>query len=149
MVVSITALKEKPMDFGFTNDDARLRAAQAYRNAAAADGWLLRPTYGSESVERAASLDREGFKMMVLTRDNSEKKGKWKHEAQISIWGPDGLAITPPEIYDFSEILAGTRRCGYCKTQDVETERVGFAGRCCAKCLPAMRAKIEKPGWTR
>lgn len=138
------------MDFGFTNDSAKLKAAEDYRDAAAADGWKIRPTYGSsESAGRASSLDREGFKMMALTRDNSGNGGKWKYEVQISLWGPDGLAIAPPEIYDFAEIRARTRRCGYCKDEDVDTERVGFAGRCCGKCLPAMRTKIETPGWTR
>lgn len=139
---------EIAMDFGFTNDSAKLKAAQDYRDAAAADGWAIRPTYGSESMDRASTLTRDRFVMQALTRDNSEKGGKWKHEAQISIWGPDGLAIRPPETYDFAEISARTRRCLYCKAEDVETERVGFAGRCCAKCLPAMRAKIETPGWT-
>lgn len=134
------------MDFGFTNDDARLRAAEAYRDAAAADGWSIRPTYNSEDIKRASTLGREGFVMQVLTRDNSEKKGKW-HEAQISIWGPDGLAIHPPTTYDFAKIKALTRHCNYCKADDVDTERVGFAGRCCAKCLPEQRARIEKPGW--
>jgi hypothetical protein len=136
------------MDFGFTNDDAKLHAAEAFRDAAAADGWSIRPTYGSEGIDRASSLARDGFKMSILTRNNSDRKGgKWKHEAQVSIWGPDGLAIVPPDTYDFAEISARTRRCGYCKANDVETERVGFAGRCCAKCLPNMRAKIETPGW--
>src|ERR1700675_3073414 len=102
------------MDFGFTNDDARLHAAQAFRDAAAADGWSMRSTYESESIDRASTLRRDGFTMQVLTRDNSEQKRKWKHEAQISIWGPDGLAIKPPSTYDFAEIMARTRRCGYC-----------------------------------
>jgi hypothetical protein len=136
------------MDFGFTNNDARLRAAEAFRDAATADGWSMRATYGSEPIERASTLTRDGYTMQVLTRDNSEKKGKWKHEAQISIWGPDGLAINPPEIYDFAKLKSLTRHCNYCKTDDVDTQRVGFAGRCCAACLPAMRAKIETPGWT-
>lgn len=135
------------MDFGFTNDGARLRAAEAYRDAAVADGWSKRPTYESESIDRACTLNRDGFIMQVLTRDNSEKKRKWKHEAQISIWGPDGLAIPPPAEYDFAKIKALTRHCMYCKTDDVDTERVGFAGRCCAKCLPDQRKKIERPGW--
>jgi len=136
------------MDFGFTNDIARWQAVNAYRDAAATDGWSIRPTYGSESIERAASLERDGFKMMVLSRDNSDQKArKWKYEAQVSIWGPDGLAINPPATYDFAKIEALTRHCNYCKADDIETERVGFAGRCCAKCLPSMRAKIETPGW--
>jgi hypothetical protein len=136
------------MDFGFTNDDARLRWAQEYRDAAAADGWSKRATYGSsEDIDRAASLSRDGFAMSVLTRDNSAKGAKWKHEASIHIWGPDGMAIDPPEKYDFDEIVARTRRCMYCKAEDVDTKRVGFAGRCCEKCLPEMRARIEAPGW--
>lgn len=136
------------MDFGFTNDRAKFEAAQAFRDAAVADGWSIKPTYGkSEDVGRVSSLERDGFKMMAMTRDHTNDRHKWKYEAQISIWGPDGLAVTPPETYDFAEIRARIRRCSYCKTSNVETERVGFAGRCCAECLPEMRRKIEVPGW--
>ncbi len=136
------------MDFGFTNDQGRLDAARAFRDAAAADGWSIAPTYGaSESVERAASLERDGFKMMVMARTSGEG-AKWRYEAKISIWGPDGLAIKPPNEYDFSAIAASLRRCNYCPATDVDTQRVGFAGRCCEACLPEQRKRVEYPGWT-
>jgi hypothetical protein len=136
------------MDLGFTNDEARFRAAQELRDAAVADGWSIRPTYGSEDIGRASTLDRDGFKMLVLTREISATSRKWKYEAAVHIWGPDGLSIDSPQAYDWNLIRGSIRRCGYCKADDVDTQRVGFAGRCCAKCLPAQRARIETPGWT-
>src|SRR6185437_538235 len=55
------------MNFGFTNDDAKIAAARQFRDAAVADGWSIAPTYGdSESVERAAKLRRDDFTMMIL-----------------------------------------------------------------------------------
>jgi hypothetical protein len=44
-----------------------------------------------------------------------------------NIWGPDRLAIKVPSAYDWDAIQAGTKRCQYCG--------------------PAIRAKIEAPGW--
>ena len=135
------------MDFGFTNDRASFEAAAAWRDAAVADGWSVQPTYGAhEGVERAAKLTRDGFVAQVITRT---KVGKWLYEASVSVWGPDGLAVAPPNAYDWSAIVAATKRCSYCKAPDVETERVGFAGRCCAACLPAVRQCVERPGWDR
>jgi len=131
-------------EWGFTNDPLRLAGAQQFRDDAVADGWNIAPTYETEAVDRAAKLRRDGYVMMVLTRT---KLGKWAFEAQVNIWGPDGLAINPPEFYDFAEIESRTRICSYCKKTDVETQRVGFAGRCCADCLPDMRKRIETPGW--
>jgi hypothetical protein len=83
------------MEFGFTNDEQWYNAAIAYRNAAVHDGWSIRPTYeGHESVERAATLEKDDFTIMILTRDPTTSDiGKWKYEASIHIWGPDGLAI--------------------------------------------------------
>lgn len=132
-------------EWGFTNEPARLRGAKQFRDDAVADGWSIEPTYISESVDSASRLKRDGFVMLIVTR---EKVGKWEFEANVNIWGPDGLAIRPPEFYDFSKIELGTRTCNYCGKSDVPTERVGFAGRCCAACLPEARRKIETPGWT-
>lgn len=139
----------KPVgDFGFSNDRSHLDSVVAYRDAAVADGWSIRGTYEpSESVERAARLQRDGFVMQVLTRDNSERAHGKKFEASVHIWGPDGLAVTPPPLYDFAEIAARTRVCSACKKRDVDTERYSFAGRCCAECLPEMRRRHERPGW--
>jgi hypothetical protein len=137
----------KEGEYGFTNDVNRLRGAEQFRDDAAADGWLKEPTYGHESVDRASRLTRDGFVIQVLTRDNSaEGRGK-KFEAAVHMWGPDDLAVDPPEFYDFAEIKRRTRICSACKAEDVETQRYSFAGRCCEACLPKMRAATEYPGW--
>lgn len=134
-------------DFGFTNKVELLRAAEQFRDAAKSDGWEMRATYGSESIERASTLERDGWSMMVLTRNNeSEGRGK-KYEAAVHIWAPDRLAVEVPEFYDFAELRRRTRVCSHCKTQDVDTQRYSFAGRCCEVCLPKMRAATEQPGW--
>jgi hypothetical protein len=136
------------MDFGFTNDKARLDAVHAYRNAAVLDGWTLEPTYPKhEAADRAATLKREGFVMMTLSRENTDKREKFHYEAKVHIWGPDGLAISPPDTYNFAEIQARIRQCHYCNAKGVDTRRVGFAGRCCTNCLPEVRKKVECPGW--
>lgn len=133
--------------FGFTDDEARMESVRQYVRDAITDGWTIEPTYTTESVERAAHLKREGFVMSVLTRDNRDRKSKCPYETSISIWGPDGLAISVPSVYDFAEIQRRIRVCSACGKSDIDTERYSFAGRCCAECLPAMRAKHEKPGW--
>ena len=148
------------MEFGFTNDDKVYREVVAFRDAAIADGWVHRPTYESEPEERACRLSRGGFTMQILTRSRDNEvldpsrgyhhsiHGKWKYEAQVNIWGPDGLCISPGSpVYDMERIKAGLRRCDACGAKDVETQRYSFAGRCCAKCRPEMAAKYEKPGW--
>ena len=77
--------------------------------------------------------------MQVLTRQQG------RHT--VHIWGPDGLQIKVPAVYSFDAVKTATRICQYCSATDVDTVRVGFAGRCCEKCLPAKRAEIETPGW--
>lgn len=133
------------MDDGYTNDSARFAAAVAWREAAIADGWDAKPGYPNhEAMERVCHLSKDGYIVHVLTR---EKVGKWAYQASVNVWGPDGLAIKPPFVYDMAAITAGTRHCNYCNADDVDTERVGFAGRCCAACLPRQREIAERPGW--
>lgn len=135
-------------DYGFTNDKERYDAAVAYRTAAIADGWNCEPTYGEhEAVERAARLTREGFVIQIISREKNV--GKWNYEASVSIWGPDGLQIEPPERYDWNQIVANLKRCNHCHKVVDTTQRYSFAGRCCDKCLPEMRRVHEYPGWTR
>jgi hypothetical protein len=132
------------VDFGFTNDQARYAAAIAWRDAAIADGWSARATYGnSESFDRASSLDHaDGYKVMILTRTNDKPGAKWKFEAEVNVWGPDGLAIKPPAQYDMTAIRAATETCHYCGKVGRKTERVGFAGRACMVCAPVEEKKL-------
>ena len=93
-------------------------------------------------MARAASLGREGFTAGAITRDSERMV-----EAGLHLWGPDRLAIDPPEVYDWDAIRAELRRCPECGETDVATVRVAFANRACEKCAPALRAKLETPGW--
>lgn len=134
--------------FGFTNKAEHLEGVRQWRDAAVADGWAIEPTYGDhESVDRAARLSREGFTCQILTRDNSDKGGKWKAEADINVWGPDGLAVKVPAFYSWEALTAALSRCSACKATNVKTTRVGFAGRVCEACLPEQRRRVETPGW--
>ena len=134
------------MDFGYTNDQALFEAAVMWRDAAIADGWDARATYDCEPFERASTLTRNGFVAQIITRKDV---GKWKFSATISVWGPDGLAINPPNKYKWESISEGISTCNYCGATGVETHRVGFAGRVCLKCKPEISKKVEYPGWTK
>lgn len=136
-------------DFGYTNDKTQFEAVALWIADAVADGWSMRPTYSSEPVERAITLDRDGYRIMAINRSesNGKKPGNWYSESKINIWGPDGLTIPPPQFYDFAKIAKFVTHCSVCKTDGVKTVRYSFAGRCCEKCLPEMRAKHERPGW--
>ena len=136
-------------EFGFSNDVKDLESVRQWVAAAAADGWNINPSYRTESVESAATLDKDGFRVLALMRDRGENHDRrYRYEAKVSAGGPDGLAISVPRIYDFALIRKAVRCCGECGKDDVETERVGFAGRVCASCLPEARKKHEFPGWT-
>ncbi len=130
-------------DYGFTKNPKYIAAAHAWREAAIADGWSARPTYEEwEPLESAARLTRDGFTVQMLTRQNGDS-----YTVSIHVWGPDGLAIKPPDEYSYPAIVAGVRTCNACDASDVETFAYSFAGRACAACLPAMREQHEKPGW--
>lgn len=131
--------------FGYTNSDAEYQEVIAWREAALADGWTIEPI-STESIETWGRIRNGEFLGHVLARRNV---GKWKYHAQVSLWGPDDLAIDPLRVYDWPQIEAGIRMCLACGKKDVDTQRVGFAGRCCADCLPEQQKKHEYPGWTR
>ncbi|HCE07501.1 MAG TPA: hypothetical protein DEQ40_02660 [Oxalobacteraceae bacterium] len=122
-----------------------IEKALAWRAAALRDGWSSHPTYQCEPEQRAFSLNRNGFHVQGLARPSTKDTGG---SGEITCWGPDGLHIAVGEIYDWAAIRAGMTTCAYCHKIGVPTERVGFAGRCCAGCLPDMRKVIETPGWT-
>ncbi len=130
-------------------EDAYKRAV-AWRDAALADGWISTATYGeSEADGRASTLTRDGFKASVITRlpKPTSHHPNPKHEGEVSVWGPDRLAVEPGQTYDWEHIKAGLRHCGRCNADDVETTRVAFADRACLPCLPKAREKYEQPGW--
>jgi len=118
----------------------RLKQAQAWSTAAEADGWAFSPTYKSESPQRHVTGKHLGFTVMVNTRDD--------RQADVTVWGPDGLQIEAPLLYSMRAVRLATRVCLYCHASDVPTMRVGFAGRACASCAPSQRRKQEFPGWT-
>jgi hypothetical protein len=120
--------------------------AQAYREAAVADGWSVRPTYdGHEAVERAATLERDGWVMHIIARtprDDTELPS-----ASVCIWAPDKAQIRPPLTYDFAAMVAATKVCIACKSEGVETRRLAFASRVCAACEDDYRRTHMGPGW--
>lgn len=130
----------------FHHDLARHRAALAWRNAATADGWQIRPTYETEPLERAATLiSPDGFRASIITRTNTNAdKARWVFETSIDVWGPDGLYIKPPTVYDRAAVHAGVLTCNYCGAHPVPTGRVGFAGRACLTCQPVQESKLGR-----
>ena len=134
--------------YGFTNDKAEYDAVVAFRDAALADGWSIEPTYkNGEAAESYGTLFRDGFTMHAKARVKDVGE-KWSYEAEIVLWGPDGLCIPTPRVYSMDTLIKSLRVCPKCKTEDVETVRYSFAGRCCKACLPEMQRKQEYPGWT-
>lgn len=130
------------MQFGFTNDTKQYDEAIAFRAALLADGWSIKQNDKTEDTY--TSHYKDGYCVQVMSRT---KIGKWKYEAQVNAWGPDGMTIRAPTVYDFAAMQRGLRHCGLCKAADVETQRYSFAGRCCAKCIDKARAEYERPGW--
>lgn len=136
-------------EYGMTDDPQFVEKVRAYVAAARADGWTWKKRYASEPEHWGAELDRSGFKIVALSRGDDTKpfSGGYKYQASIHIWGPDGLAIKPPDTYDWAAIQAGVTQCNLCNKTGVKTFRYSFAGRCCHECIPAARAEHERPGW--
>ena len=130
--------------YGYTNSDAAYARVSAFRDAAVKDGWSIGPN-SSESPETWARLTRDEWVMHVLARKNI---GKWKYQAEVSIWAPDKHSIVPPQEYNWDENKSAVKTCCLCGAKDVETQRYSFAGRCCAACRPAAAAKYERGNWT-
>lgn len=130
-------------EWGFTDSIDDFNAVVAWRDAAIADGWEHRPTYGDhEAEDRACKLTRDGFVVQVLTRRHV--KANRRYEAQVSAWGPDRLALRVPNIYDWQAMQDAIMRCQYCGAHPVKTQRVAFAGRACEACGPKEQAKLPK-----
>lgn len=136
------------VNYGFTNDRKHFDAAMAFLAAAKADGW----TGGDSDHEREQGYYKlslpPGWVMHVTARDHTkDPTHAYEYEAQVSIWGPDGLVILAPVAYDMKVMQENLRRCNLCQQPDRETQRYSFAGRCCADCLQDARKKHEYPGW--
>jgi hypothetical protein len=154
--------------FNFTNDNSGYDKSCKWRDDAIADGWEHKATYDPQELEsRACSLSKlvdvpglrlyperrftEGlhdFRALIITRAN-ENDGKWKYEAGVSVWGPDGLALFPGEVYDMNFLIRGLKVCHFCHKEGVDTSRVGFASRCCRDCYPEAVKEAEYPGWNK
>lgn len=135
-------------EFGLTNNKDYYDAALAFRQSAIDDGWIARPTYDFESIDRHSTLVKDGFRMHVMSRDNTDKPERHKYQASINIWGPDTLCIKPPKVYDWNFIKEGKLRCNNCNKIVDRIYHYSFAGRCCKECLPEMQKKHEYPGWS-
>ena len=124
--------------FGFTNDIRRLTWAREYETSAKADGWL---------PERSPRwYARDGF-VMAVKAEETPKSPVGKYQAEVTVWGPDGLQIEVPKAYSMEAIRAALRICMYCHRNNIDTQRVGFAGRVCSDCLPEQRKQQEVRGW--
>lgn len=130
--------------FGHTNDVKYLEAANAFIQSAISDGWDIKQSYPSESIDRACKLTKDGFVISAIRR---EGVGKWKYEVSLHAWGPDGLCIKLPMVYNSETFLKAEITCGVCKKEVEKTYRYSFAGRACADCIPEARKKHEQPGW--
>ena len=123
----------------------RVEDAAAFRDAAVADGWAIKPTYRHEAQHSAATLERDGWHMSVLTRTDSEFTFGPSSMGSVSLWGPDKLHVETPVAYSMEALEKGLRDCGYCDREGVDTFQVAFASRVCAECLPEQK-KIQE--WT-
>lgn len=115
---------------------------------AIADGWHAEATYKNEDIESATRLTKDGFTVLAL--DRQERKERWgtiPASKDVSVWGPDGLAIMPGDVYSMEDLKRKLRICGYCGKEG-PTKRIGFAGRTCDECHAKNVSRVEYPGWT-
>jgi hypothetical protein len=116
-----------------------LNEVKSWVKAALADGWEKSPIYKGESIDTAMNLEKDGFMAMAYMRS--------EQNCSVSVWGPDKLQVSVPEIYSFDKLQQNTHKCDYCEREFMETQRLGFAGRVCAKCHAENVAKVEYRGW--
>lgn len=138
----------------YSNDVADHNEVIAWRDTAVADGWVIEKVYDSEPMESYCRVKKDGFTAQIEARVTEDMKQwfkhhtcKWAYCSCISIWGADGLCIETPMPYSFDAITKGLQTCSECGKTGIPTQRVGFANRVCEACAPALRAKIETPGW--
>lgn len=122
---------------GEYKEDHRVQTVEEFVAAARADGWAAEQPQHAGVVK----LQKQGFVLQVILRTDGSMN------PQFGVWGPDGLGLRVPDVYDWEALQRNLRRCNFCDAADVEVFRVGFAGRCCEKCLPEQRKRLEFPGW--
>jgi hypothetical protein len=109
-----------------------------YIATARADGWVDHTEH--KTGGDMTWLMKDGWSLCAIM-------ARGEASGAITIWAPDQLQIIPPREYNWMEIGRQTRYCEYCKSADVDTVRIGFAGRCCATCRPKLAKILEKFGW--
>lgn len=125
----------------------------AWRAAALADGWTMGPRYAAhEPIEQAFELRRDGFHVVGLLRGDVSQyppRPIAPEGGYYSLvgWCPKGIALELPLTYDMAAVIAGERICAVCHAEDVDTFKVAFADRACAKCRPDLKAKLETANW--
>lgn len=135
------------------DNDSMNALALAWRDALAADGWTLAPTYSSEPLEHACKATTpDGWIVQMISRPagvprwNGDRYGRRNPEWGIHAWAPDSLAVRVPVRPDVAALRAGVNRCGECGAEGV-TVRLGFAGRVCPACRAKLAPHVEYPGW--
>lgn len=132
-------------EWGYTNKESDIESVRQFVRDAVNDGWTQEQRYPSEPVEQSCKLAKDGFVISVLTR--TQVSSKWKYQASVHAWAPDGLVIRLSEIYKWETFQNAQTTCNLCLKTGVQTQRYSFAGRCCADCLSEARKKHEQPGW--
>lgn len=141
-------------DWGFRNDvDDGARALAAvlqWRADAIASGWTWEQTYANEAPDRAMRLHGPGgwvAQTLARTVQRFNGYGATRPTAEITVWGPDGLQVPVPLLFDMDALTKALTTCSHCQTEGVATTRVGFAGRYCDPCAVKARPVVEAPGW--
>ena len=133
---------------GLTERWAHMKRVRAWVKAAIEDGWEQKPTYkGYESVERAATLHKEGFIAMALMREPMEATkndfGNRYPDAALNVWGPDQMAVKSTFPYDWEGLTYALHACQFCgKTFEGKAFHVQFADRACQSCGPVEQSKL-------
>jgi ribosomal protein L37AE/L43A len=110
--------------------------AQLWLSNAVTDGWV------GEKTRHRFKLYREGFQLLAIPY------GKAQDRMEIAVWGPDGLAVTIPDVYSWQALQDSLHVCSNCGAVS-KTTRIGFAGRVCKPCRDKLKGIIEPPGWNK
>lgn len=137
-------------EWGFNPTPEEKEVMLTWKAAAIADGWSDEPLYGSEGVERACKLRRDGFVAHVLTREPREAgKGHMAQrqaEYKVTVWGPDDLVVGIHHPYSMAALQRALRCCSACGAEG-DTVRLAFADRVCPPCREKLKGEAERPGW--